>query len=404
MNDKSFFLDISRLAFSDIRSGIPRVAKGFLRELLKNTSIEYKICPVYSYPNRLGYWHANRFLREKLDCPSITAKDEPIFYKDGDIFLTSLDAPRERLAEQKQYIDTMYSTGVKIYSMVYDLLPFTNPYFFYEKPLYDKKILDLITPSMNDHQKYFTEWLKTIINYDGVLCISKHTATSFTTWFSQQQNTKDTFDIQWIHLGSNIDTCTQREFSTEFIMILKKLEDQPTVLVVSTLEPRKGHRQTLKAFELLWEKNYSVNLVFVGNSGWGMQDFCSYLDTHPEKNRHLFWLKDISDAELVKLYQTVTVLLMPSEGEGFGLPVVEAASHGVPLILRNIPVFKEIADKYAYYFEGTKPTDLVDALQNWFILYAEHRVPTTKDMKVLTWKESTEMLIDKLHLTNSNNF
>ena len=48
---------------------------------------------------------------------------------------------------------------------------------------------------------------------------------------------------------------------------------------------------------------------------------------------------------------------MPSEGEGFGLPVAEAAWYGCPLLLRDIPVFRELADGHATFFTGLAPSD-----------------------------------------------
>ena len=64
---------------------------------------------------------------------------------------------------------------------------------------------------------------------------------------------------------------------------------------------------------------------------------------------------------------------MASEGEGFGLAIVEGARHGKPLILRDIPVFREIAGKHAFYFRGDTPEELAKALREWFSLRAARR-------------------------------
>lgn len=91
---------------------------------------------------------------------------------------------------------------------------------------------------------------------------------------------------------------------------------RPSVLAVGTIEPRKGYRQIISAFDLLWERGEDVTLVIVGIKGWLMEDLISRIENHPEKGRRLFWLSRISDGMLSHLYRTATVLLAASSGEG----------------------------------------------------------------------------------------
>jgi hypothetical protein len=86
-------------------------------------------------------------------------------------------------------------------------------------------------------------------------------------------------------------------------------------------------------------------------------------------------------------------MLMASEGEGFGLPLVEAARHGVPIITRDLPVFREISREHAFYFSGTDPTDLADALRTWLKLYRRGEHPKSDKLPWLTWEESTKQLL-----------
>lgn len=62
-------------------------------------------------------------------------------------------------------------------------------------------------------------------------------------------------------------------------------------------------------------------------------------------------LPRLSDAELVNLYRVCDLHCMPSLGEGFGLPVIEAASQGLPNLLSPLPVFRELIADAALYFE-----------------------------------------------------
>jgi glycosyltransferase involved in cell wall biosynthesis len=118
--------------------------------------------------------------------------------------------------------------------------------------------------------------------------------------------------------------------------------------MVGTIEPRKGHAQTLAAFERLWSEEVDVNLTIVGKEGWNgsqgtetvISDFIARLRAHSEYGRRLLWLRDISDEYLARVYAASTALIVASEGEGFGLPIIEAANYKLPVIARDIPVLR----------------------------------------------------------------
>jgi len=91
----------------------------------------------------------------------------------------------------------------------------------------------------------------------------------------------------------------------------------------------------------------------VGKMGWKMDVFKVRLDTHPELNKRLFWLNGISDAYLEKVYGACRALIAASVAEGFGLPLIEAAQKGLPVLARDIPVFREVGGTGATYFGGS---------------------------------------------------
>ena len=166
--------------------------------------------------------------------------------------------------------------------------------------------------------------------------------------------------------------------------------------MVSTIEPRKGHRQTLSAFEELWGKGLDINLVIVGKVGWYMDDFIKQLKTHRENDKHLFWLEGISDEYLNLVYEASSAVLMASEGEGFGLAIVEGARHKRPLILRDIPVFRELAGEHAFYFSGLEAKDLSTAIELWIESRDKDNLPVVDGIECLTWDQSAEMLLQRL--------
>jgi glycosyltransferase involved in cell wall biosynthesis len=92
------------------------------------------------------------------------------------------------------------------------------------------------------------------------------------------------------------------------------------------------------------------------------------------------------------MYASSSALLATSKGEGFGLPLIEAARHDLPIIARDIPVFREIGDEHVYYFTGDSPEQLESAITEWLARDAAGNVPRSQGMPFLTWEESAQRL------------
>jgi glycosyltransferase involved in cell wall biosynthesis len=107
----------------------------------------------------------------------------------------------------------------------------------------------------------------------------------------------------------------------------------------------------------------AANLIIVGKPGWLPEALTTRLSTHPQLDRQLFWVQSASDEYLEKIYAAARCLIAASEAEGFGLPLIEAARHGLPIIARDIPVFREVAQEHALYFAGDDGAALSAALQ-----------------------------------------
>jgi len=122
-----------------------------------------------------------------------------------------------------------------------------------------------------------------------------------------------------------------------------------------------------------------------------MESFAANLAKHEEHKRRLFWIEDADDGELHAIYQASNVLLAASWGEGYGLPLIEAARHGLPVLARDLPVFREVMQQWATYFKASSPTELADVLREW--LASPHR---PDDLATATswpsWKQSAERL------------
>lgn len=120
--------------------------------------------------------------------------------------------------------------------------------------------------------------------------------------------------------------------------------ERPYFLCVGTIEPRKNHALLLDIWPSFSQP--AADLLLVGARGWRNEDVFRALDRGVPG---VFERNNVSDRELLSLMQGARALLFPSFAEGFGLPAVEAARAGVPVICSDIPVFREILGDYGLY-------------------------------------------------------
>ncbi|KFF59618.1 mannosyltransferase [Cryobacterium sp. MLB-32] len=104
----------------------------------------------------------------------------------------------------------------------------------------------------------------------------------------------------------------------------------------------------------------------------------------------------VTDEEYVAVLRSATALVTASLDEGFGIPLVEAMSLGIPIAVSDIPIFREIGGDAAVYFEPTSPTALVDAVRTltkpgeW----AARSAASVETAARFTWRSSAEKLLD----------
>lgn len=380
-------VDVSELVRRDSRSGIQRVVRSILQEWLSSPPEQFDLRLVYGDHLRLGYRYANRFIQNFLNQGSnseiLVPEDNDLFidFNAGDIFV-GLDMQHEVQIFQGPFYQHMRAHGVDVRFVVYDLLPLTMPQYF--------------PPAASaNHALWITEAAKS----DGVVCISQAVANDFNDWIARQHplDAQVRPAIQWFHLGADIESSLPTAgLPANADIVLEQLRGAPSFLMVGTLEPRKGHDQVLQAFCLLWEQGLSCNLVLVGRGGWGVDHLPKKIRSYPEYGRALLWLDSASDEYLEKVYAASTCLVAASYGEGFGLPLIEAAQHKLPIIARDIPVFREVAGEHAYYFNAAQPDELARVLRDWLALYRAEKHPRSDAMPWLTWQQSATQLAEIL--------
>lgn len=120
------------------------------------------------------------------------------------------------------------------------------------------------------------------------------------------------------------------------------MPDDPYLMFVGTLEPRKNLSRLLEAFAKACDApDFRHQLLVVGAHGWGDDNLPDQVSQLGVANRVILKGR-VSDAELRDLYSGTTALLMPSLYEGFGLPALEAMQYGVPVIAGDRGALPEV--------------------------------------------------------------
>lgn len=374
-------VDVSQIYFDDNQTGIQRVIHNILFELSALSLDEYNLLPVYATMDQ-PYHYTAKFHPKNLSLSQLDEK--PVEVQQGDIFL-GLDLTAHLFPQIEMTLEKYRQNGVSINYIVYDIIPLLYPQF--------------TTEGMDE---YFKRWLNGLVECaDRLICISHSVALDLQNYIDEYFPSIERMpEITSFHLGAGIDTKVKSyRLAIEEKSMLHRIGKRLTFLMVGTVEPRKGYYQVLLAFEELWAKGTDINLVIVGKKGWMVETLLGRLDNHPEHNRHLFWLQGINDEYLRKLYISSSCLIAASKTEGFGLPMIEAARFSLPVIARDIPVFRELAEEYAFYFsDDDKPETVTNAICEWIELNKSGEQPCSEDIPWLSWRESAKELLACLEI------
>ena len=276
--------------------------------------------------------------------------------------------------------ERLKSEGIRIVSVIYDLIPLTHPQFC------DEGLV-----------RVFEQWFDWVTRTaDGFIAISS-TIIEQVRHEVQSRLGEETAEQRWFdyfHLGSDLDQIKPRALVRKEVK--QMLVGRQVYLMVSTIEPRKNHSYLLDAFEQLWDDGQEVSLCFVGKIGWKTERLIERVRQHPQLGKQLFMWNDLTDRELEYCYINAKSLVFPSYVEGFGLPLVEAMQRNLPAMASNIPVFREIGGDSMAYFDLSDPATLALLVKQ----YEDTDVfPASDDFSKwtwLSWKDSALQLVTRV--------
>jgi glycosyltransferase involved in cell wall biosynthesis len=129
--------------------------------------------------------------------------------------------------------------------------------------------------------------------------------------------------------------------------------EKPYFVVLGTIEPRKNHSLLLHIWRQLVAElgDAAPQLVVIGQRGWECEQVVDLLDSCAALRGQVTELPRCDDRELATWLAHAQALLFPSFIEGFGMPLVEALTLGVPVIASDLQVFREIAGEIPHYLD-----------------------------------------------------
>lgn len=225
------------------------------------------------------------------------------------------------------------------YVLVHDVIPVSHPEL-YRAPWRDE----------------FRENVRAALRtFSGVVTISNYTANMLRRLFPDEASQAS---ITVCHNG--LDPLADGTDAAARLARLFPADNRP-YLMVGSIEPKKGHRMVLAALESLWASGQSTrSLVILGRRGWMYDEIVRAIEATPHRDK-VVWLRDTSDAELAYAYRHAHALVHASTVEGFGLPLVECAAQGTPVLANRSEIATEVLGDFGAYFEAT-PASLTEAL------------------------------------------
>ncbi|MFV0280966.1 MAG: glycosyltransferase family 4 protein [Rhodoblastus sp.] len=347
------FLDATDSAAATETTGVRRV----VRELCRAAAQDRSAAPV-----RIAH---GRFVA--LDGGAID-------FRSGDS-LVLLDAGWLRTPDYVAAVTAARAAGCAIVLGLYDLIPLNQPGF---------------TPPA--FSAAFDAWIRALAPLsDAVVAISRAVAEDFIAFRGKMGNEfAGAVKVGWFSLGADLAAPAGVAPSSSTRAALAR--SPRYFLSVGTLEPRKGHAVALDAFDIYGRAGGQASYIIVGKRGFASDALVERIETHAEYGRRLFWLSNAGDGDLAALYGAAIALVLPSIAEGFGLPVIEAAHFGTPVIASDIPVLREVGESRIDYFRALDAGDLADRLAVAVAVADDDGKRAPPRLTALNWRQATAAL------------
>ena len=188
---------------------------------------------------------------------------------------------------------------------------------------------------------------------DAILTPSRNTAEDVLS-----RTAVDPGKLHVVPLAASLPT---GELDAEEVLARLKVPS-PYVLFVGTLEPRKNLVRLVRAYRRVAANGFPHALVLAGPLGWNHESLMRELAL--QGPGEIAMTGPLSGEELDAVYRAADVFAYPSMYEGFGLPVVEAMSRGVPTVASTTSAVPEVAGDAAIGVNPRSVREIAQAIES----------------------------------------
>ena len=278
------------------------------------------------------------------------------------------------------------ATGFRLVLLCFDLIPLLFPQFYRDRDValferYMKKALSLADPI--------------VVTSDAV-------AGDVRAYCKQQGITPGR--IVRTALGFDVDKTGPQPTTA----LPDGLRPGRFAMLVSTIEPRKGHRLLYRVWQRLFTEGVAqargFKLVFVGRPGWLVDELIATLRNEQALAGQILIIDGADDEMLATLYENAAFCLYPSVYEGYGLPVVEAFSHGKAVLASTGGSLPEVVQGFCPCLDPADEETWYKTIRDWIErpqLLEPYEQGIRARFRHPTWSEAAADFFGKIDAANT---
>lgn len=228
---------------------------------------------------------------------------------------------------------------------------------------------------------------------DRIIAVSRFTAEEIIKYYKIEKK-----KVVWIHnaVGENfLEDCPYEQVEA----VRKKYAlPEKFILYIGTLQPRKNLPALIEAYvKMSNEKRGDLKLVLAGGKGHNFDSQIEDFIKSYSLQEHVYLPGFIDEADKPALIKAAHVFCYPSLYEGFGIPILEAMTLGVPVLASDIPPHVEVTAGAALLFDVNDPADLTEKLARIAsdeMLRTQLKEKEASQMKNFSWRKTAEKMLE----------
>lgn len=206
-----------------------------------------------------------------------------------------------------------------------------------------------------DRELYKQKYFRSCRMADKIIAISKQTKQDIMQYIGIDEQ-----KIEVIYQGCHPIFSTKAEAAQQALVREKYHLPEHFLLNVGAIEARKNQRLIIQSIE---HGKIDLPLVILGRPTEYLQELKTYIAHHALEQK-VWFLTDVPMVDLPVVYQMATLFVYPSIFEGFGIPIVEAMTSGVPVITSCGSCMEETGGDAACYVSPNEEEQLTFAIES----------------------------------------